>query len=322
VYKWLPSKELVIVFIVVAIFVALVAFFTILQPKPDQTPTLDASADAISEILIAAADQDSDNDGLKDWEESLRGTSPNNPDSDGDGTSDGEEVAQSRNPLIAGPDDAVVQSETSSSIDLETKATAGEGVSNTDALAINLFKNYLEKKENGQAISAADQQSLVNAIAASGNVGSKPPRYSEGNLSIGANSTSTLLGYKAALEDAIKKLSLVKENELLTLQRALQESDGSAMDTYKSGVALYDEVVKDLLSAKVPRDATATHLNIVNSLAALTTTLRDLLTINSDPLIAFTAISNFEQRQTSLTQAFRNLGSYLLVKNMTLDVTI
>jgi len=49
--------------------------------------------------------KDSDNDGLKDWEEALWKTDPQNPDTDGDGTPDGKEVAEGRNPAIPGPDD-------------------------------------------------------------------------------------------------------------------------------------------------------------------------------------------------------------------------
>jgi hypothetical protein len=49
--------------------------------------------------------QDSDNDGLKDWEEELYKTDLHNPDTDGDGYLDGEEVNSDHNPLIKAPGD-------------------------------------------------------------------------------------------------------------------------------------------------------------------------------------------------------------------------
>jgi len=58
---------------------------------------------------ITEAQLDSDNDGLKDWEEKLWGTDPNNPDTDGDGVKDGEELKQGRDPLKPGPDDKLAQ---------------------------------------------------------------------------------------------------------------------------------------------------------------------------------------------------------------------
>ena len=49
--------------------------------------------------------RDSDNDGLKDWEEELFKTNPNNPDTDNDGYIDGEEVNSGHNPLVKAPGD-------------------------------------------------------------------------------------------------------------------------------------------------------------------------------------------------------------------------
>ncbi len=48
---------------------------------------------------------DTDGDGLKDWEEKLRGTDPFKADTDGDGTADGVEVKQNRDPLKSAPGD-------------------------------------------------------------------------------------------------------------------------------------------------------------------------------------------------------------------------
>ena len=49
--------------------------------------------------------KDSDNDGLKDWEEELYKTDLHNPDTDGDGYLDGEEVNSGHNPLVKAPGD-------------------------------------------------------------------------------------------------------------------------------------------------------------------------------------------------------------------------
>lgn len=49
--------------------------------------------------------KDSDNDGLRDWEEELYRTNPFNPDTDGDGYLDGEEVDSGHNPLVKAPGD-------------------------------------------------------------------------------------------------------------------------------------------------------------------------------------------------------------------------
>ena len=51
--------------------------------------------------------KDSDNDGLKDWEEALWKTDAHNPDTDGDGTTDNHEILAKRDPRKPGPDDEI-----------------------------------------------------------------------------------------------------------------------------------------------------------------------------------------------------------------------
>src|SRR3989344_2462375 len=53
-----------------------------------------AEASGESSLLAAVATQDSDHDGLPDWEEALYGTDPKNADSKDLGMTDGEAVAQ------------------------------------------------------------------------------------------------------------------------------------------------------------------------------------------------------------------------------------
>ena len=57
------------------------------------------------ETTIESQNKDSDNDGLKDWEEDLYKTDYLNPDTDGDGYLDGEEINSDHNPLVKGPND-------------------------------------------------------------------------------------------------------------------------------------------------------------------------------------------------------------------------
>lgn len=58
-----------------------------------------------NEQIIESQNKDSDNDGLKDWQEDLYKTDLNNPDTDGDGYIDGEEINSDHNPLVKAPGD-------------------------------------------------------------------------------------------------------------------------------------------------------------------------------------------------------------------------
>jgi hypothetical protein len=60
------------------------------------------------ETIIESQNKDTDNDGIKDWEEDLLKTDPTNPDTDNDGFLDGEEMNSGHNPLVKSPGDTQV----------------------------------------------------------------------------------------------------------------------------------------------------------------------------------------------------------------------
>jgi hypothetical protein len=60
------------------------------------------------EAVIESQNKDTDNDGLKDWQEDLFGTDPTNPDTDKDGFLDGEEISSNHNPLVKSPGDTQI----------------------------------------------------------------------------------------------------------------------------------------------------------------------------------------------------------------------
>ncbi len=104
----LPSlKKLPIIPVLVAIFLATgLLLFVNAYSKRGAFSQLNSSGGR--EILIESQNIDSDNDGLKNWEEELYKTDYMNPDTDGDGYLDGEEINSGHNPLVKAPGDEQV----------------------------------------------------------------------------------------------------------------------------------------------------------------------------------------------------------------------
>lgn len=103
------------------------------QPAEQQTANNNQQT-----ALANDAGKDSDDDGLKDWEEGLYGTDPKKADTDGDKTPDGEEIRLGRDPLKKWPDDKVREP----TVDA---ATNGERqTADTGNLTYNLTKSILE----------------------------------------------------------------------------------------------------------------------------------------------------------------------------------
>ncbi|MDP3769418.1 MAG: hypothetical protein U1A25_03160 [Candidatus Sungbacteria bacterium] len=86
--------------------------FVLFSSQKPPSPSLDSASNTshAQEVIISPrllAQEDNDNDGLKDWEEIIMKTDPHNPDTDGDGTPDGEEIEQNRLPLNPNSHDSI-----------------------------------------------------------------------------------------------------------------------------------------------------------------------------------------------------------------------
>lgn len=107
----LPRKTIIIILAgLILLTLALFFAFVFIEKKP--RPNTEVAQ--INSVLgkdyakpTAGVSEDTDKDGLKDWEEMLWNTDVNKADTDGDGTSDGSEVRQGRNPTTKGPNDAI-----------------------------------------------------------------------------------------------------------------------------------------------------------------------------------------------------------------------
>ena len=97
--KYLPSKKFII--ITVSVFAAIGIIFIIINLIEGKGEVFQQKSDLLFQKMTLGEiiDKDSDGDGLKDWEEALWGTDPNNPDTDGDGILDGAEIQQKREAL-------------------------------------------------------------------------------------------------------------------------------------------------------------------------------------------------------------------------------
>lgn len=126
-----------------------------------------------SDLFLANAEKDTDNDGLKDWEEELWRTDLIKIDSDGDGASDGEEVKAGRNPKITGicpeqPEQIEGCTDKLQSPEEITKKNNSNSTQTfTAKIAEDFGKNYFAGKGlvSGGSLSASAQQSLADSIA-------------------------------------------------------------------------------------------------------------------------------------------------------------
>jgi len=178
-----PSRRALIVLVSTVLVVSFVMVWTLVSRAQGGGAQEEAAVGPLAAISVSrdpslARQEDSDQDGLFDWEESLRGSDPKNADSDGDGTEDGDEVAQSRDPLTAGPNDDVsaLAASSSAALGAEYGALRQPG-SVTDDFAERFAQSFVSAQASGGA-GQSTQDALVASLSSQiSGAGSAPDRY-------------------------------------------------------------------------------------------------------------------------------------------------
>ncbi len=265
-------------------------------------------AETLERIVDAAGNVDKDADGLKDWEETLFKSDPNNKDTDGDGTDDGEEVKLGRNPIIPGPNDKIQKSETLSGNYTEDSY---ENLTATDKVSRQLFAEYFQAKQSGAEVSSETQSRIIESAISDPNLIKKARFYTEGELKIiNESGESSLRKYGNNVGAILKKYPGSKESELVTLNRAIQKDDENELAKLDISASAYQNTIKDMLLLSVPKKAVSVHLSVINGLSAVEKINRDMRNVFKDPITALSSTQEYIKTVTNLAESLKNVGLF------------
>lgn len=270
------------------------------RPQEKQDQFFGAQA-LVREAELQKLQQDSDQDGLKDWEEGIFRTDPNNPDTDGDGTPDGEEVKQRRDPVKAAPDDAL-------EIKPIERGEVGE----------NGFRNLTEEFTRtfaagpiGQVVagqkpiidtriieSYTDQLLRVGILNAAGVITEKQIKL------IPDTSVATMKAYVEAVDTLWQKNfgSLNGTEEIFIMMKALEEENYQSLAKLEPYAARYQNTITSLLSVPVPPFAKEFHLELLNLLTKILFATERMRNAEQDPLAAIMALQERAQLELQFKQ--------------------
>lgn len=248
-------------------------------------------------LLNNSSYKDTDNDGLKDWEEILWKTNPDNPDTDGDGTTDGDEIKQNRNPLVAGPDDSFDLKSLSSKTptEKENNNLVQEEMSRS-------FSEYikLKEEEGGGKLNESAQEELASRFM---DIFTEEVvnKYKESDIKISNDDTKEAIkNYGNELGSTVDKYK-IQENEIEIFQRIIQEmkdentpNDQRASTLSKLGsiADLYGSAAKDMLKISVPISFKKEHLDLMNNFENLAVSLKDMQMAYDDPIVTLRGLYN------------------------------
>lgn len=301
------NKKIVWAFVFAAVIAAGAVFIVFKEKQKLQYENLLA----VNEEKKQQVFKDSDNDGLKDWEEELWNTDPSNPDTDNDGTSDYEEIRQERNPLVKGPDDKLDRETIAKKINSQVESDLTE----TGKFSRELFAKYVAARKTG-SIEEGDYQSLLYRYVQKEQEGDNIKIYEDGDFSvINEKSAAIIRNYGNELGKILKKNESKdpeNENELIILDNATRNSDEKELEKLDAAINRYKNLTADFLKVKAPADALPIHGEITNLFNILGVSVEGMKLIFKDPIGSLGTVSFYPTAVDNLIKSLENLKNYFL----------
>lgn len=260
---------------------------------------------------------DSDNDGLKDWEESLWGTDPQKKDTDEDGTTDGKEISSNRDPLLKGPKDSL-------EIKTATSSSASTSKTTTDKLAQDLFAKYMILKQNNQEITPEIGAQLIEGIITNNQYSVQPAKvYLLLNLKLVPDSADALKAYGNAVGKIFKDNAYVENdskgqsiNELLILNDAMEKNSRAELSRMDPIIRSYKNIITQLLNVPVPQGIATPHLELMNNLSLTVTVDEGMQRVFEDTALAISSVNTYKNVADDIVKTFEVMSIYFKSKNV------
>lgn len=237
---------------------------------PDQTASAVAVDVAPERNTIAV--QDSDSDGVEDWQDQF---------------------------LIAEP--IMVKR------DVAEDYTPPDTL--TGQVAINFIQNYISGKANGYGLS--DEQLVKNTVD-NLKVEAEDRMYGVRDIEIAKDSsTTTVKNYGNAVANAILDNATTKKtrSEIVIMADIVNKNEVTEKDIadLKLMVEMYKGTLEDTLIIPVPREFTKEHLDLINVYSALYHDVQGLTDLINDPVKALLRVKRYEDDIRGLTVAMENM---------------
>ena len=282
--------------VVAVVFIIAVSYAFYGDSGQKNTPTqeLATNSDLDSEIITKAYEQDSDEDGLSDWEEVLWSTDPTKPDTDGNGVSDKDQVYVASESLSTA---SVLEYEK----DIDTIETEFEEQKNsdvpptsTDALAKELFASYLYSLKGGPDLSKEQQEEMVQEALGKVTPLITAPTYKQSEVRSVPATPESQQRYIASVREIVFAMTTGSDNEDAAFLALAQGDKEWAAGVLSEMVHVYTIYIEKLRTMEVPEDAVGLHANFVQALMQYIFTIEGFSLINSDPLRTAASVNVFQ----------------------------
>lgn len=298
-----PSLKIIVLSAILVLGVATISY-ALFGKSSKKTYTTEVASEVTVNPILA---KDTDSDNLKDWEEQLWKTDPNNSDTDGDGANDGEEIKSGRNPLIFGPNDKL-DSET---VAKKVNQTIDEDLTDTDKFSRELFLKIIAAKQSGLSPEDAGFDEFLNTTIRNEVEKQQPEIYTAEDFKVDSVETpEKIKAYGNTIAAILREKPPQKlEHEIDIVIRADENKNPSELKKLDGNIAAYERLGRALLGLSVPRSSLSYHMAFTNATSAMAWSITGLKYILTDPIKALPGASVYADNVQSFfaaAQAFKN----------------
>ncbi|MCA9355900.1 hypothetical protein H6790_00620 [Candidatus Nomurabacteria bacterium] len=248
-----PSKKIIKMFLAVLLIVAVIIVVKTGVYKKINFKTKTANLPQGNLTLSELGENDSDKDGIADWEEILWGTDPEKYDTDDDGVSDGEEIRSEK---------------------VKRGALANTNPNTTDIFARDLLVTISSLYDTNIINIDILAQEVVNNITKN-----KEPFYTTQNITITNNVESYFNNFLYILS-----LDITGWEEFVDfIKYSNGDTNIELMNIEEKGTEII-EISKEVINTPVISEMKEHHLELANSIYFLGESLTKMSKIESDPI--------------------------------------
>jgi hypothetical protein len=292
--QYLPSKNFIKFFGgVIALSLLIWGGSSLFAKKASYVARVDEKAGEMGEN-VEFYEIDTDEDGVKDWEEALWQLNPLSKDSDEDGVEDSEEVRLQREEIQR--DNNIAPEESSDENLTQTEIFARQFFSTASLLNQGGQISQESVEEFGIAFGDTVKNSFIEDI------------YTLANLRLSGVSKPE---YKKFLVAVVGPIIEKNISELSAINTFITKKDAESLAKLEEAIDGLKQMTEGFLSVKVPYGVAGIHLSIVNNAAKTVIGLSSIKKIEEDPLTAVVGLNQYIRYSGELEKNFKVLAEYL-----------
>lgn len=245
------------------------------------------------ELLVVQdlALKDTDGDGVVDWEEKLWGTDPTKADTNGDGISDGVAIEALRTP---------------NTTDTQTTTSTGAEANQTEQFARESMSTIMALNDAGtldNKTSTEISKKMYEYIETL----HEAPQITRNDIRLSSDKRSDVGGYVGALATILNKNMPKNDAAVYIVGKAIQNNDFRDIKKLEPIQLGYKAVADKLKATPVPPQFMQIHIDVINSFASVSSGIAALEKVESDPVVALSAILKLDKAYDAMNRSLVNL---------------